>query len=125
LRAAPDSMPSPPPTSARGKRPGFGLEPPEALPTRLSRGRDSGPFGRPDGQRGSGRRGCVGARSAQRDGGSRADHCLAGHTAPATRPRSGPRQWIPPGPRRSRRSPKWPRANRWSTGPKSNRPSRR
>jgi hypothetical protein len=60
-------------------RPHHRLAPPASAPiwlgaaqgraTRPSRGRDSGPMGRPDGQTGSGRRGCVGARSAQRDGG--------------------------------------------------------
>jgi hypothetical protein len=54
-----------------------------------------------------------------------ADHCLAGHPAPATRPGSGRRLWIPPGPRRSRWSPKWPCATGRSTGPSSNHPSRR
>jgi hypothetical protein len=64
LRAAPDSMPSPPPTSAPRQASRFWPGAARGLGHQTFPGQ-----GQPNGQRGSGRRGCVGARSAQRDRG--------------------------------------------------------
>jgi hypothetical protein len=97
LRAAPDSVPPPAPGSTHGKRPGFGLEPPEALAprplhTRLSPGqgrRAVWSAGRPDRQWSSRMPRCAVGPAGQ--GASRAEHCLAGHPAPATKPGPGPR----------------------------------